>query len=155
MIIFLHCSKEKHPVLSQHMQQQHPAVEIPRKGHFPPQSYSNVLDGRTMASNNLEITLVDPKKAGLIGNNSKSRGNSAMSQQSRHQPHPNGKSLQRVEPVSPYTPRKPIHPVIPNVPNLSHFNNPSSYGRTSAQGNVDKRKVPDTSREHQRRNELR
>ncbi|XP_058809368.1 AT-rich interactive domain-containing protein 5B-like [Phymastichus coffea] len=121
-------------------------------GSVPPNSvgYTNVLDNRTMATNNLEITLVSPKKSsgGVVGVPQLSpptRNNTqpppAVPVQRRPPPpspqhHLNGKFPSRMppEPISPYTPRKPTvssgvpsvvsnhHPVIPNVPNLSHLN---------------------------------
>ncbi|XP_025990965.1 AT-rich interactive domain-containing protein 5B isoform X2 [Solenopsis invicta] len=123
-----------------------PAIDCPKRVPFP--AYQNVIDSRTIASNNLEITLVNPKhknnhhpsmpshvqipsppnKSGAIGTL-----NSAQRRQQQQPPPPlpppqqqpqqvNGKYTVRSEPVSPYTPRKPSHPIIPNVPNLNHLN---------------------------------
>ncbi|XP_036143756.1 trithorax group protein osa [Monomorium pharaonis] len=150
-----------------------PAVDCPKQVPFP--AYQNVIDSRTIASNNLEITLVNPKhknnhhlsipshvqipsppnKSGAIG---------TINSTQRRQPPPqqiNGKYTVRSEPVSPYTPRKPSHPIIPNVPNLNHLNHhsASSCPRMQAttlqqqqQMNIDRRKATaEVSRDHQHR----
>ncbi|KZC07679.1 AT-rich interactive domain-containing protein 5B [Dufourea novaeangliae] len=130
-------------------------------GGYP--GYQNVLDSRTMASNNLEITIVNPKP-----NNHASppvrvpsppnRISAPSPGQRRHQV--NGKyTTTRSEPVSPYTPRKPTnhHPVIPNVPNLNHLNSGNSYPRIGQaamqqqqqQISIDRRKNVETSGKEQ------
>ena len=125
--------------------------ESPRKDQF--QNYSGVLDSRTMASNNLEITLVNPKKSHSSSPQLPSppnRNNSPMSNHRRQ--YMNGKYPVRSEPVSPYTPRKPSHPVIPNVPNLSQLNNASSFSRSSNHhGGLDRTKSAEAAKDHHRR----
>ncbi|XP_011685912.1 PREDICTED: uncharacterized protein LOC105448816 isoform X2 [Wasmannia auropunctata] len=119
-----------------------PAVDCPKR--IPPFGYQSVIDSRTIASNNLEITLVNPKHKNnhhLIPPHvqipSPPNKNSAIgtigSAQRRQQQQPqqqqqqmNGKYTVRSEPVSPYTPRKPSHPIIPNIPNLNHLNHSGS-----------------------------
>lgn len=130
---------------------------------FP--AYQNVIDSRTIASNNLEITLVNPKQKNnhlsapphvQVPNPS---SKSSMMQNSAHRRQPqqvNGKYTARGEAVSPYTPRKPSHPVIPNVPNLNHLNSVNPYPRMNAtmqqQMSIDRRKAAvEAGREQQRR----
>ena len=127
-------------------------LESPRKGQFS--NYAGMIDSRTMASNNLEITLVNPKKLHSSSPQLPSpptRNNTSMPNQRRQQM--NGKYPVRSEPISPYTPRKSTHPVIPNVPNLSQLNNASSFSRSSNHHHiaVDKRKGVETGNEHHRR----
>ncbi|XP_034181511.2 uncharacterized protein LOC117604966 isoform X1 [Osmia lignaria lignaria] len=131
-------------------------TDYSKRSTFP--GYQNVLDGRTMASNNLEITIVSPKQkhSHMNGPTSHMRApspsrNNAVPVQRRQ--HANGKYTTRSEPVSPYTPRKPSHPVIPNVPNLNHLNCVNSYPRMATmqqQNTIDRRKNADMSgsREH-------
>ncbi|XP_071871543.1 uncharacterized protein isoform X3 [Bombus fervidus] len=119
-------------------------TDCSKRSTFP--GYQNVLDSRTMASNNLEITIVNPKQKNNhlstpthVRVSSPSR-NSAIPVQRRQ--HLNGKYTTRSEPVSPYTPRKPSHPVIPNVPNLNHLNS-GNYPRMATiqqQNTIDRRK---------------
>ncbi|XP_070530554.1 uncharacterized protein [Cardiocondyla obscurior] len=110
-----------------------PAFECPKL--VPLSAYQNVIDSRTIASNNLEITLVNPKHKNnhhlmpphvQIPSPPKSSAIGTINSAQRRQQHPpqqmNGKYTVRSEPVSPYTPRKPSHPIIPNVPNLNHLN---------------------------------
>ena len=120
-----------------------------KRSTFP--GYQNVLDSRTMASNNLEITIVNPKqKNNHLSTSAHVRApspprNSAIPVQRRQQL--NGKYTTRSEPVSPYTPRKPSHPVIPNVPNLNHLNS-GGYPRMATiqqQNTIDRRKNMDMS----------
>lgn len=124
-------------------------LDSPRKEQFP--NYPSVLDSRTMASNNLEITLVNPKKQHSSSQLPSPPSRNSMPIQRRQQQQLNGKYPVRSEPVSPYTPRKPVHPVIPNVPNLSQLNNISSFSRCNQQMSIDKRKTPDIGKEHHRR----
>jgi len=143
-------------------------VDCPKRIPFP--AYQNVIDSRTIASNNLEITLVNPKHKNnhLIPSHvqipSPPNKNSAIgtiSSAQRRQPQQvNGKYTVRSEPVSPYTPRKPNHPIIPNVPNLNHLNHSgSSFPRMQAttlqqqqQMSIDRRKaVIEAGRDHQHR----
>lgn len=133
-------------------------MEAPhRKNHYPPAAtYTNVLDSRTMASNNLEITLVSPKKGSPAPIRPNSVGPAGTMSPHRKTPQPliNDKytGISRSEPVSPYTPRKNSHPVvIPNVPNLSQLNNAGAFARNTASSmNLDKRKG-ESSRDHHRR----
>lgn len=150
-----------------------PVVDCPKRVPFP--TYQNVIDSRTIASNNLEITLVNPKhknnhhlmpshvqipsppnKSSTIGTI-----NSTQRRQQQPQQQVNGKYTVRSEPVSPYTPRKPSHPIIPNVPNLNHLNHSgSSFPRMQAttlqqqqqQMSIDRRKAAaEAGRDHQHR----
>lgn len=133
-----------------------------KRASFP--GYQTVLDSRTMASNNLEITLVNPKQK--INNHSSVPSSHVQipSPPNRTSNHPsvaqrrqiNGKYAGRNEPVSPYTPRKPTHPVIPNVPNLNHLNSVnSSYPRMTdnvqQQIGIDRRKTSEVGKDQQRR----
>ncbi|OXU27406.1 hypothetical protein TSAR_003275 [Trichomalopsis sarcophagae] len=152
-------------------------------GSVPPSpvGYANVLDSRTMATNNLEITLVSPKKTAVgnagppqlsppLRNNNVMPPSVPVQRRQQQQQHLNGKFPTRLpaEPVSPYTPRKPVstnsgpsiqHPVIPNIPNLSHLNagSSSNYGKSNHIGNyqhmaIEKRRAAEAaSKEHQRR----
>lgn len=135
---------------------------------FP--TYQNVIDSRTIASNNLEITLVNPKQRNnhhpntpshvqipSPPNKSNAMGTISSSAQRRQQQHQmNGKYTVRNEPISPYTPRKPNHPVIPNVPNLNHLNHSgNSFPRMQAttmqqqQMSIDRRKTAaEAGRDH-------
>lgn len=148
-------------------------VECPKRVPFP--AYQNVIDSRTIASNNLEITLVDPKHKNnhhlmpshvqipSLPNKSSTIGtiNSAQRRQQQPQQQVNGKYTVRSEPVSPYTPRKLNHPIIPNVPNLNHLNHGgSSFPRMQAttfqqqqqQMSIDRRKAAaEAGRDHQHR----
>lgn len=152
-------------------------VDCPKRVPFP--AYQNVIDSRTIASNNLEITLVNPKQKNnhlntpphaqipSPPNKSNSTHSSSGAQRRQQQPPPlslppppspqmNGKYTVRSEPVSPYTPRKPIHPVIPNVPNLNHLNSGNPFPRMNAtmqqQMSIDRRKAAaEVGREQQRR----
>lgn len=146
-------------------------VDCPKRVPFP--AYQNVIDSRTIASNNLEITLVNPKhknnhhlmpphvqipsppnKGSAIGTI-----NNAQRRQQQPQQQVNGKYTVRSEPVSPYTPRKPSHPIIPNIPNLNHLNHSgSSFPRMQAtlqqqqQMSIDRRKAAaEAGRDHQHR----
>lgn len=150
-----------------------PAADCPKRVPFP--AYQNVIDSRTIASNNLEITLVNPKhknnhhlsmpshvqipsppnKSSAIGTIS-----SAQRRQQQPQQQVNGKYTVRSEPVSPYTPRKPSHPIIPNVPNLNHLSHSASpFPRMQAttlqqqqQMSIDRRKAAaEAGRDHQHR----
>ncbi|XP_029670354.1 rho GTPase-activating protein gacJ-like isoform X3 [Formica exsecta] len=147
------------------------SADCSKRVSFPP--YQNVIDSRTIASNNLEITLVNPNKQKnnhhpsipshvqipSPPNKSNAIGavNSAQRRQQQHQV--NGKYAARNEPISPYTPRKPSHPVIPNVPNLNHLNHSgNSFPRMQAttmqqqQISIDRRKAAaEASRDHQHR----
>lgn len=147
------------------------SVDCPKRVPFP--AYQNVIDSRTIASNNLEITLVNPKhknnhhlmpphvqipsppnKGSAIGTI-----NNAPRRQQQPQQQVNGKYTVRSEPVSPYTPRKPSHPIIPNVPNLNHLNHSgSSFPRMQTtlqqqqQMSIDRRKAAaEAGRDHQHR----
>ncbi|XP_043495814.1 uncharacterized protein LOC122520005 [Polistes fuscatus] len=132
-----------------------------KRGSFP--SYQTVLDSRTMASNNLEITLVNPKqKTNYNGVPSHVQIPSPPNRTSNHyhsvaqKRQMNGKYGGRNEPVSPYTPRKqPTHPVIPNVPNLNHLNsvNPSYPRMTNVQQQIciDRRKTSEAGKDQQQR----
>ncbi|XP_031787592.1 proteoglycan 4 isoform X3 [Nasonia vitripennis] len=152
-------------------------------GSVPPSpvGYANVLDSRTMATNNLEITLVSPKKTAVgnagppqlsppLRNNNVMPPSVPVQRRQQQQQQLNGKFPTRLpaEPVSPYTPRKPAstnsgpsiqHPVIPNIPNLSHLNagSSSNYGKSNHIGNyqhmaIEKRRAAEAaSKEHQRR----
>ena len=108
-----------------------------RKSTFP--GYPGMLDSRTMASNNLEITLVNPKQRGqlssplqthqsplsppVVRQHNNNIASPSPNSQPTHRRHQNGKYPSRSESLSPYTPRKPAQPqIIPNVPNL-HLNN--------------------------------
>lgn len=153
-----------------------PVADCPRRIPFP--AYQNVIDSRTIASNNLEITLVNPKHKNnhlLMSshvqipsppNKSNAIGtiNNAQRRLQQPQQQVNGKYTVRSEPVSPYTPRKPSHPIIPNVPNLNHLNHSgSSFPRMQAttlqqqqqqqqQMSIDRRKAAaEASRDHQHR----
>ncbi|XP_043460980.1 uncharacterized protein PB18E9.04c-like [Leptopilina heterotoma] len=112
----------------------------PRKEQFP--NYPTLLDTRTMASNNLEITLVNPKKQHSNSPLPSPTSRNCIPIQRRQL---NGKYPVRTEPVSPYTPRKPI---IPNVPNLSQLNSSTSRSNstTTQLSSIDKRKTPDLHR---------
>lgn len=151
-----------------------PAVDCPKRVPFP--AYQNVIDSRTIASNNLEITLVNPKhknnhhlsmpshvqipsppnKSGAIGTINSTQRRQQPSQQPQQV---NGKYTVRSEPVSPYTPRKLSHPIIPNVPNLNHLNHSGSpFPRMQTttlqqqQMNIDRRKAAaEAGRDHQHR----
>lgn len=148
------------------------SADCSKRVSFP--AYQNVIDSRTIASNNLEITLVNPKQKNNHHPNAPSHvqipsppnKNNAMgtisSAQRRQQQHQvNGKYATRNEPISPYTPRKPSHPVIPNVPNLNHLNHSgNSFPRTQAttmqqqqqQMSIDRRKTAaEAGRDHQHR----
>ncbi|XP_014480478.1 PREDICTED: verprolin-like isoform X2 [Dinoponera quadriceps] len=145
------------------------SADCPKRVPFP--AYQNVIDSRTIASNNLEITLVNPKQKNnhlsapshvqipSPPNKSSSMHSSSGAQRRQQQPPPpqmNGKYTVRSEPVSPYTPRKPTHPVIPNVPNLNHLNSGNPFPRMSAtmqqQMSIDRRKAAaEVGREQQRR----
>ncbi|XP_035719860.1 AT-rich interactive domain-containing protein 5B-like isoform X1 [Vespa mandarinia] len=133
-----------------------------KRASFP--GYQTVLDSRTMASNNLEITLVNPKQKINNHNSVPSSHVQIPSPPNRTSNHPsvaqrrqiNGKYAGRNEPVSPYTPRKPTHPVIPNVPNLNHLNSVnSSYPRMTnnvqPQIGIDRRKTSEAGKDQQRR----
>ncbi|XP_054009384.1 uncharacterized protein LOC128892840 isoform X2 [Hylaeus anthracinus] len=137
-------------------------TDCSKRGTFP--GYQNVLDSRTMASNNLEITIVNPKQKNnhtstptTVRVPSPPNRSNAMPAQRRQQV--NGRyTTTRSEPVSPYTPRKPIsHPVIPNVPNLNHLNSGNSYPRMETamqqQISIDRRKNVESSgkEQHQQR----
>ncbi|XP_032691074.1 uncharacterized protein LOC116853882 isoform X2 [Odontomachus brunneus] len=150
-------------------------VDCPKRVPFP--AYQNVIDSRTIASNNLEITLVNPKQKNnhlstpshaqipSPPNKSSSMHSSSGAQRRQQQqplpppppsPQMNGKYTVRSEPVSPYTPRKPIHPVIPNVPNLNHLNSGNPFPRMNTtmqqQMSIDRRKAAaEVGREQQRR----
>lgn len=127
------------------------------KSPFTPSGFPNVLDHKTITGNNLEITLVSPKKAPVTPQISVSpvppiRSNPNSPQRSKQ--HMNGKYPSRSEPVSPYTPRKQSTPqqVIPNVPNLSHLNTSLSYSKNPyPQISIDKRKSTPESQYHHRR----
>ncbi|XP_015112997.1 uncharacterized protein LOC107038413 isoform X2 [Diachasma alloeum] len=90
-----------------------------------------MLDSRTMASNNLEITLVSPKvkpQAQLPspvrnGNSISTVNNVNLNLQNQRMRMQNGKlSVRPVESLSPYSSRKPAgQQVIPNIPNLNHL----------------------------------
>ncbi|XP_029165143.1 flocculation protein FLO11-like isoform X2 [Nylanderia fulva] len=147
------------------------SADCSKRVPFP--TYQNVIDSRTIASNNLEITLVNPKQKNNHHPNTPSHvqipsppnksnpmgtiSSSAQRRQPQHQV--NGKYTMRNEPISPYTPRKPSHPVIPNVPNLNHLNHSgNSYPRMQAttmqhqQMSIDRRKAAadhQASRDHQ------
>ncbi|XP_015596332.1 AT-rich interactive domain-containing protein 5B isoform X2 [Cephus cinctus] len=135
----------------------------PQKKSFTP--YPNMLDSRTMISNNLEITLVNPKQkshpAGAPPHippqqqmpATPTTRNNVMPTQRRQQA--NGKYPPRSEPVSPYTPRKPNHPVIPNVPNLNQLNSVAnaSYGRATQQQMAIERRKAEAAKEHRRTSE--
>ncbi|KAL6446135.1 hypothetical protein ACFW04_001049 [Cataglyphis niger] len=146
------------------------SVDCSKRISFPP--YQNVIDSRTIASNNLEITLVNPKQKNNHHpntpshvqipsppnkNNAIGTVNSVQRRQQQHQV--NGKYAARNEPISPYTPRKPSHPVIPNVPNLNHLNHSgNSFPRMQAttmqqqQISIDRRKaMAEAGRDHQHR----
>ena len=149
------------------------SADCSKRVSFP--AYQNVIDSRTIASNNLEITLVNPKQKNNHHPNvpshvqipSPPNKNNAMgtisSAQRRQQQHQvNGKYATRNEPISPYTPRKPSHPVIPNVPNLNHLNHSgNSFPRMQAttmqqqqqqQMSIDRRKTAaEAGRDHQHR----
>ena len=113
-------------------------TDCSKRSTFP--GYQNVLDSRTMASNNLEITIVNPAKQrnSHSGTPSPVRVPSPPNRSStipaQRRQHANGKyTTTRSDPVSPYTPRKPTsHPVIPNVPNLNHLNSGNSYHRMAS-----------------------
>lgn len=146
------------------------SADCSKRVSFPP--YQNVIDSRTIASNNLEITLVNPKQKNNHHpstpshvqipsppnkNNAIGTVNSVQRRQQQHQV--NGKYAARNEPISPYTPRKPSHPVIPNVPNLNHLNHSGNpFPRMQAttmqqqQISIDRRKaVAEAGRDHQHR----
>ncbi|XP_050448948.1 uncharacterized protein LOC126850231 isoform X2 [Cataglyphis hispanica] len=146
------------------------SVDCSKRISFPP--YQNVIDSRTIASNNLEITLVNPKQKNNHHpntpshvqipsppnkNNAIGTVNSVQRRQQQHQV--NGKYAARNEPISPYTPRKPSHPVIPNVPNLNHLNHSGNpFPRMQAttmqqqQISIDRRKaMAEAGRDHQHR----
>ncbi|XP_072759625.1 uncharacterized protein [Anoplolepis gracilipes] len=146
------------------------SADCSKRVSFPP--YQNVIDSRTIASNNLEITLVNPKQKNNHHpstpshvqipsppnkNNAIGTMSSAQRRQQQHQV--NGKYTARNEPISPYTPRKANHPVIPNVPNLNHLNHSgNSFPRMQAsamqqqQMSIDRRKAAaEAGREHQHR----
>ncbi|KAK2585988.1 hypothetical protein KPH14_010561 [Odynerus spinipes] len=134
-----------------------------KRASFP--GYQTVLDSRTMASNNLEITLVNPKQKNNHSNVPPPSHVQIPSPPNRTSNHPsvaqrrqiNGKYAARSEPVSPYTPRKPTHPIIPNVPNLNHLNSMNStYPRmTNVQqqvATIDRRKAIEGGKDqHHRR----
>ncbi|XP_076164270.1 uncharacterized protein LOC143145108 isoform X3 [Ptiloglossa arizonensis] len=136
-------------------------TDCSKRSPYP--GYQNVLDSRTMASNNLEITIVNPKQKNnhasipTVRVPSPPNRTGTMPVQRRQQV--NGRYTNtRSEPVSPYTPRKPIsHPVIPNVPKLNHLNSGNSYPRMQAamqqQISIDRRKNVETSgkEQHQQR----
>ncbi|XP_012222365.1 uncharacterized protein [Linepithema humile] len=151
-----------------------PAVDCTKRIPFP--AYQNVIDSRTIASNNLEITLVNPKQKNnhhlntapshvqipSPPNKSSLMGTINNAHRRHPQPHQmNGKYPTRNEPVSPYTPRKSNHPVIPNIPNLNHLNHSGSpsYPRMQAttmqqqqQMSIDRRKAAaEAARDHQQR----
>lgn len=146
------------------------SVDCSKRVSFP--TYQNVIDSRTIASNNLEITLVNPKQKNnhhpgtpshvqipSPPNKSNAIGTISSSTQRRQQHQMNGKYAARTEPISPYTPRKPSHPVIPNVPNLNHLNHSgNSFPRMQAttmqhqQMSIDRRKAAaEAGRDHQHR----
>uniref|UniRef100_A0A0C9RMP8 ARID5B_1 protein n=1 Tax=Fopius arisanus TaxID=64838 RepID=A0A0C9RMP8_9HYME len=109
-----------------------------------------MLDSRTMASNNLEITLVNPKakpQAQLPspvrnGNSISSINSVNMNVQSQRMRMQNGKlSVRPVESLSPYSSRKPTgQQVIPNIPNLNHLAAYPVRGINPHQHGVEKRK---------------
>lgn len=143
------------------------SADCSKRVSFPP--YQNVIDSRTIASNNLEITLVNPKQKNnhhpstpshVPSPPNKSNAIGTISSAPRRQQHQvNGKYAARNEPISPYTPRKPSHPVIPNVPNLNHLNHSgNSFPRMQAttmqqqQMSIDRRKAAaEAGRDHQHR----
>ncbi|XP_043268787.1 AT-rich interactive domain-containing protein 5B-like isoform X2 [Venturia canescens] len=122
-----------------------------RKSTFP--CYGGMLDSRTMASNNLEITLVSPKHrnhppitsqlhqpssnspaarlpnnpTNNIANNQRVSVSNVLATQPTQRRNQNGKFSSRLEQVSTYVSRKSPtdQPMIPNVPNLQHLNNSS------------------------------
>ncbi|XP_011645667.1 myb-like protein P [Pogonomyrmex barbatus] len=148
-------------------------ADFPKRVPHP--AYQNVIDSRTIASNNLEITLVNPKQKNnhhlstpshvqIPSPPNKISAIGTINNAQRRQQPPqqmNGKYTVRSEPVSPYTPRKPSHPIIPNVPNLNHLNHHSgsSFARMQAttiqqqqQMSIDRRKaVAEVGRDHQHR----
>ncbi|XP_018370849.1 PREDICTED: AT-rich interactive domain-containing protein 5B-like isoform X1 [Trachymyrmex cornetzi] len=148
-----------------------PVVDCPKRIPFP--AYQNVIDSRTIASNNLEITLVNPKHKNnhhVIpshvqipsppNKNAIGTISSVQMKQQQSQQQVNGKYTVRNEPISPYTPRKQSHPIIPNVPNLNHLNHSgSSFPRVQAttlqpqqQMSIDRRKAAaEAGRDHQHR----
>ncbi|XP_071563691.1 uncharacterized protein [Temnothorax nylanderi] len=150
-----------------------PVADCPKRVPFP--AYQNVIDSRTIASNNLEITLVNPKHKNnhhlmpphvqIPSPPNKSNAIGVISSAQRRQQQPqqqmNGKYTVRSEPVSPYTPRKTSHPIIPNVPNLNHLNHSGSpFSRMQAttlqqqqqQMSIDRRKAAaEAGRDHQHR----
>ncbi|XP_063989214.1 AT-rich interactive domain-containing protein 5B-like isoform X2 [Diachasmimorpha longicaudata] len=108
-----------------------------------------MLDSRTMASNNLEITLVSPKtkpQAQLPspvrnGNSISTVNNVNLNLQNQRMRMQNGKlSVRPVDGVSPYTSRKPPQQVIPNIPNLNHLTTYPLRGTNSHQIAAEKRK---------------
>ncbi|KAK0159627.1 hypothetical protein PV327_010722 [Microctonus hyperodae] len=127
-----------------------------------PFNYPMMLDTRTMASNNLEITLVNPKQPksqtppALSYSKSPSpplknqngichvNNNSSLHQQQQQQRlrQVNGKLHNRpIEQITPYTSRKTInHQVIPNIPNLNHINN-NSYSSSTRNINQHQRPI--------------
>ncbi|XP_011269256.1 rho GTPase-activating protein gacJ isoform X3 [Camponotus floridanus] len=150
------------------------SADCSKRVSFPP--YQNVIDSRTIASNNLEITLVNPKQKNnhhpstpshvqipSPPNKSNAIGTIGSAQRRQQQHQVNGKYAARNEPISPYTPRKPSHPVIPNVPNLNHLNHSgNSFPRMQAttmqqqqqqqQMSIDRRKAAaEAGRDHQHR----
>ncbi|XP_076231679.1 uncharacterized protein LOC143177564 [Calliopsis andreniformis] len=136
-------------------------TDCSKRSTFP--GYQNMLDSRTMASNNLEITIVNPNKQKSNHTSAPTpvrvpsppnRGNT-IPMQRRQQV--NGKyTTTRSEPVSPYTPRKPSsHPVIPNVPNLNHLNS-GNYPRLTPmqqQVSIDRRKNIETGGKEQQQSQ--
>ncbi|XP_046599199.1 formin-J isoform X1 [Neodiprion lecontei] len=136
-------------------------------------NYPNMLDSRTMVSNNLEITLVNPsqqKSQPAVTQQQQQHQHisqqiqhvkNSISPQHRRQQHVNGKYPLRNEAVSPYTPRKPNHmvipkiPNIPNVPSLNHLNNIANtpYARNTLQQLVADRRKSEAPKEHCRINE--
>lgn len=144
-----------------------PPMEQPKKNqgfNYP----ANMLDSRTMVSNNLEITLVNPTSKQKtqqqmtsapppphIHQRNNATGLSIPQQQQRrqHHQHVNGKY-----PTTSYTTRKLNHNmVIPNVPNVQSINQlnniaNSSYVRNSSshQFSTDRRKSEATNKDHRR-----
>lgn len=122
------------------------SLDSSRKSPF---SYP-MLDSRTMASNNLEITLVNPKvkaqQPSPVRNGNTISNNVNLNLQNSRMKMQNGKVVRQVESL-PYSSRKVGHQVIPNIPNLNHLGSYPVRTLNHHQLAVEKRKSD--VREHQ------